>query len=140
MRQEEKASRKGRSGRRGKEGLAAVHHPDRRGAAFRVRLLGARFSLQGVIRSNRFVSRGSLKRGADPGTRDLDWRDRFSGRRGSSTVNLVARTLWSGTPRNPARRMQRRCWKTRQPYHPQRYLTALAQHGSPLASTVKNSP
>jgi hypothetical protein len=34
MRQEEKASRKGRSGRRGKEGLAAVHHPDRRGAAF----------------------------------------------------------------------------------------------------------
>jgi transposase len=32
-----------------------------------------------------------------------------------------------------------RCWKTRQPYDPQRYLTALAQHGSPLASTVKNS-
>ena len=33
-----------------------------------------------------------------------------------------------------------RCWKTRQPYDPQRYLTALAQRGSPLASSVKNSP
>lgn len=32
-----------------------------------------------------------------------------------------------------------RCWKTRQPYDPQRYLTSLAQRGSPLASTVKNS-
>jgi transposase len=33
-----------------------------------------------------------------------------------------------------------RCWKTRQPYDPQRYLAALAQHGSPLARAVKNSP
>lgn len=32
-----------------------------------------------------------------------------------------------------------RCWKTRQPYDPQRYLTSLAQRGSPLASAVKNS-
>lgn len=32
-----------------------------------------------------------------------------------------------------------RCWKTRQPYDPQRYLSSLAQRGSPLASAVKNS-
>ena len=32
-----------------------------------------------------------------------------------------------------------RCWKTRQPYDPQRYLAALAQRASPLAA-VKNSP
>jgi transposase len=33
-----------------------------------------------------------------------------------------------------------RCWKTRQPYDPKRYLTSLAQRGSPLASALKNSP
>ena len=32
-----------------------------------------------------------------------------------------------------------RCWKSRQPYDPQRYLSALAHRGSPLAA-VKNSP
>ena len=33
-----------------------------------------------------------------------------------------------------------RCWKTRQPYDPQRYRAALAHRGSPLATAVKNSP
>lgn len=33
-----------------------------------------------------------------------------------------------------------RCWKNRQPYDPKRYLSSLAQRGSPLASAVKNSP
>jgi transposase len=32
-----------------------------------------------------------------------------------------------------------RCWKARQPYDPQRYLTSLAQRGSPLTTAVKNS-
>jgi hypothetical protein len=33
-----------------------------------------------------------------------------------------------------------RCWKTRQPYNPEIYLAALAQRGSPYASSVNNSP
>jgi len=33
-----------------------------------------------------------------------------------------------------------RCWKTRQPYDPQRYRAALAHRASPLATDVKNSP
>jgi transposase len=33
-----------------------------------------------------------------------------------------------------------RCWKTCQPYDPQRYRAALARRGSPLATNVKNSP
>jgi transposase len=32
-----------------------------------------------------------------------------------------------------------RCWKTRQPYNPELYLTALLQRGSPYASAVNNS-
>ena len=33
-----------------------------------------------------------------------------------------------------------RCWKTRQPYDPELYLSALLQRGSPYSSPVKNSP
>ena len=33
-----------------------------------------------------------------------------------------------------------RCWKTRQPYNPKLYLSALLQRGSPYASAVNNSP
>jgi len=29
-----------------------------------------------------------------------------------------------------------RCWKTRQPYNPELYLSALLQRGSPYASAV----
>src|SRR6202022_1416042 len=32
-----------------------------------------------------------------------------------------------------------RCWKTRQPYNPELYLTALLQRGSPYASALNNS-
>jgi hypothetical protein len=32
-----------------------------------------------------------------------------------------------------------RCWKTRQPYNPELYLSALLQRGSPYASAVNNS-
>jgi transposase len=33
-----------------------------------------------------------------------------------------------------------RCWKTRQPYNPELYLSALLQRGSPYAAAVNNSP
>jgi hypothetical protein len=42
------------------------HHPDRRGAAFRVPLPGMIFSMRGVSRPNRVVCCGSLEIVAGP--------------------------------------------------------------------------